>query len=171
MTATRHRANPLMLLAGLLLVPAGAVIMVGGLAWAVLPFLSPQVPQLSDLGVPPDPRGDFQPLFDGFAAVAIGTTVLTVGRYLWRGARRRGWRDRLGRGFLVVTSVTIGADLVLLTRFALAAMDEPGGDGKTLLRGMVIFALIAVPASLLGMAGLRLAREEILMEADATAGF
>jgi hypothetical protein len=171
MTTTRHRANPLMLLPGLLLVLVGVVVMVGGLAWAVLPFLDDRVPQLSDLGVRPDPREDLQPLFDGFATFAIGTTVLTVGRYLWRGARRRGWRDRLGRLLLIIGYLTIGADMVLLTRFALAAMGEFDGGGETMIRGMIIFALVAIPAAALVTIGLRLAKEEPLMEASAEASF
>ena len=96
MTTTRHRANPLMLLSGLLLIIVGLVVMLGGVAWALAAFGGLDPPQLSDLGSGPEAyRDDFQPMLDGFAAFAIGTSVLTIGRYLWRGARRRGWRDRL----------------------------------------------------------------------------
>src|SRR5262245_42053981 len=97
MTATRHRANPLMLIPGLLLITVGLVVMVGGFAWAVMTMLalSERTPQLSDLGTGPHAREDLGPAVNGFAVFVVGTTVLTIGRYLWRGARRRGWRDRL----------------------------------------------------------------------------
>ena len=49
-------------------------------------------------------------------------------------------------------------------------MGESDGS-ETILRGVVIFALIAIPAAILGMIGLRLAKEEILMEASAEASF
>jgi hypothetical protein len=91
---TRHRANPLMLLPGLLLITVGVLVMVGGLAWAAQTFVGASAPQLSDLGSGPDAAGDLEPLVDGFATFVIGCTVMTIGRYLWRGARRRGWRDR-----------------------------------------------------------------------------
>lgn len=169
MTTTRHRANPLMLLPGLLLIIVGVVLMLGGLAWAAQPFFSDNAPELADLGAGPDPR-DLQPLFDGFATCAIGTTIMTVGRYLWRGARRRGWRDRLGRLLLIVAYLIIGADLVMLTRFILAAAGEADGR-ETMFRGLVTFALIAIPASLLAITGLRLANEKVLMTAEANATF
>ncbi|GAA3214220.1 hypothetical protein ACFO1B_12840 [Dactylosporangium siamense] len=170
MPATRHPANPLMLLAGLLLIIVGIVVMVGGFAWAVLTVLglADRTPQLSDLGAGPHAREDLGPMLDGFAVFVVGTTVMTIGRYLWRGARRRGWRDRLGRLLLIITCLAVGSGMVVLTRFVLAAMDESDGGG-TILRGLFVFALIGVPASLLGMVGLRLADEEILMTAEARA--
>ena len=96
---------------------------------------------------------------------------MTVGRYLWRGARRRGWRDRLGRLFLVITVLAVGTGMVVLTRLIVAAMDESDGTASRFLRGLVVFALIAIPASLLGSVGLRLADEKVLMTASAKAPF
>jgi hypothetical protein len=162
-----------MLIIGLLLIIVGVVVMLGGFAWAVLGVVDVSAPQLSDLGVRPDARADMEPLLDGFAAFAVGTSVMTVGRYLWRGARRRGWRDRLGRLFLIIMCLGLGAGMVVLTRFVLAALDDfPGSLGTgTVVRGMVMFALIVIPAALLGMVGLRLANEKVLMTAEAKAGF
>jgi hypothetical protein len=172
MTATRHRANPLMLVPGVLLILIGVVVMLGGFAWAVLTVLglADRTPQLSDLGPGPHAREDLGPMIDGFAVFVVGTTVMTIGRYLKRGARRRGWRDRLGRLLLIITCLAVGSGMIVLTRFVLAAMDAPDGAG-TILRGLVVFALIGIPASLLGMVGLRLADEEVLMSAEARGSF
>ena len=172
MTGPRHRVNPLMLLPGILLVILGVVVMLGGLAWAALTVLdlAGRTPELSDLGAAPDAQGDIGPVLDGFAVFAVGTTVMTIGRYLWRGARRRGWRDRLGRLLLVIACLTVGIGMVVLTRFILAAMGEFDGSA-TILRGLLTFALISIPGSLLGVVGLRLANEEVLMSASAKAKF
>src|SRR5262249_52966836 len=129
MTTTRHRANPLMLLPGVLFIIVGLVLMIGGLVWgfAAMTSLGDRVPQISDLGTRPDVRGLAGPTTDAFDVCMIGTTVMTIGRYMRRGARRRGWRDRLGRLFLIITCLGLGAGVVLLTRSLLAAMNEEDG--------------------------------------------
>jgi hypothetical protein len=109
-------------------------------------------------------------LVDGFAVFVIGCTVMTVGRYLWRGARRRGWRDRLGRLLIIVGYLGIGVALVILTRFVLEAMGNDSGGTDIIVRGLIIIVAIAVPGALLALPGFRLAKEEPLMEAEVKAG-
>ncbi len=114
---SRPRANPLMVVSGLLLIIIGTMAMIGGLAWAAAAIVGAPAPQLNDLGSGPEP-GALRPLADGFAVSVIGCTVMTVGRYLWRGARRRGWRDRLGRLLIIVAYLDIGVALVILILYA-----------------------------------------------------
>jgi hypothetical protein len=167
---TRHRANPLMLLPGLLLIVIGTLAMIGGLAWAALAVVGVEAPQPGDLGSGPDSAGELKPLVDGFAVFVIGCTVMTVGRYLWRGARRRGWRDRLGRLLIIAGYLDIGAALVVLTRFILEALGDTSDGTGTIVHGLITVLVIAVPGVLLALPGLRLAREEPLMNADVRAG-
>jgi hypothetical protein len=166
----RHRANPLFLVPGLLLVVIGLVVMVAGFGYMVLAVTGVQAPQLEDLGRPPDGAEIARPLMDGFAVFAIGCTVMTIGRYLWRGSRRRGWRDRLGRFLIIVGYLDICAAFVVLTRFVIeAATDFDGTD--VIVRGLLTCLAILVPGAALTSAGFRLAKEEALMTAEANASF
>ena len=153
---------------GLLLVIVGFVGMLGGVAWAFLSIVGVSVPQLDDVRSGPDPAGDFGPFLDAFAVIVIGFTVMTVGRYLWRGARRRGWRDRLGRLLIIVGYADVGVAMVVLTRFILSAMGDADGRG-IVVRGLLICLGIALPGVLLAVAGFRLANEVALMKAEAKA--
>lgn len=170
-TPARHRPNVLFWLSGLPLILGGAGIMLFGLLTAVS-AVPRDAPQLSDLGLRPDARGAFEPIVDGFAVFIIGCTVLTVGRYLWRAARRRGWRDRLGRLLIIVGYLVVTVALLVFTRFILEAFgaNDMDGTGRTLLQGLIICAAIAVPGVLITVPGFRLAREVPLMEADVNVG-
>ena len=169
----RHRANPLFLAPGLLLIVIGVVVMVGGFAYMVLAVTGIQAPQPDDLGRPPDGTVIGRPLMDGFAVFAIGCTVMTIGRYLWRGARRRGWRDRLGRILIIVGYLTICVAFVVLTRFVIEAADFDGNDVGTdvIVRGLLTCLAIGIPGAALTGSGFRLAKEEPLMTAEAGASF
>jgi hypothetical protein len=169
----RHRANPLFLAPGLLLIVIGVVVMVGGLAYMALAVTGIQAPQPEDLGRPPDGAELGRPLMDGLAVSAIGCTVMTIGRYLWRGARRRGWRDRLGRLLIILGYLTICLALVVLTRFVIEAATDNGTDIGTdlIIRGLLTCLAIGIPGAALTGTGFRLAKEEPLMTAEAGASF
>ncbi len=166
---TRHRANPLMLLSGLLLVIIGILAMIGGLALAALTFVGTSAPQLTVLGSGPDAAADLEPLVNGFAVVIVGCTVMTVGRYLWRGARRRGGRDRLGRLLIIVGYLDVGVALVVLTRFILAAVGDDSDGTGIIIRGLLTCLAIALPGVLLALPGFRLANEKPQMKAEVKA--
>ena len=171
---TRHRANPLFLAPGLLLILIGVVVMVGGFAYMALAVTGVQAPQPEDLGRPPDGAKIGRPLMDGFAVFAIGCTVMTIGRYLWRGARRRDWRDRLGRLLIILGYLDICVAFAVLTRFVIeAATQFDGTDLGTdmIIRGLLTCLAILVPGAVLTAAGFRLAKEEPLMTAEAGASF
>jgi hypothetical protein len=158
-----------MLLSGLLLVVIGILAMIGGLALAALTFVGTSAPQLTDLGSGPDAAADLGPLVNGFAVVIVGCTVMTVGRYLWRGARRRGRRDRLGRLLIIAGYLDVGVALVVLTRFILAAMGDDSDGTDIIIRGLLTCLAIALPGVLLALPGFRLAKEKPLMEAEVKA--
>jgi hypothetical protein len=161
------RANPLMALVGIVLIVVGTVVMLGGLAWAFLSIVGVGVPELSEVRAGPDAAEDFGPFLDGFAVIVIGFTVMTIGRYLWRGRRRRGWRDRSGRLLIIVGYVAVAAAMVVLTRFIVSAMGD--SDGRNIvIRGLLVALAIALPGVLLATVGFRMAGEVALMKAEAT---
>jgi hypothetical protein len=172
-TPVRHRPNVLFLLSGLLLIIVGVGMMVFGFLFAVLAVLavSNVGPQLSDLGAGPDARSDLEPMMNGFVVAVVGCTVLTVGRYLWRGARRRGWRDRVGRSLIIAGYLVITAALYVLTRFVLEALaaDDPGESGQIVFSGLLVCAAIMLPGVLLALPGFRLAKEKPLMKVEVKA--
>lgn len=167
---TAHRPNVVLWLLGAVLIIIGVVLTLLGLIWA-FQAMPDAGPQLSDLDAGPDARRDLAPMADGFSVVVAGCTVLTVGRYLWRGARRRGWRDRLGRLMLIIGYVLVATALIVLTRFALAALGngDPDESTRIILTGLIACAAIATPGVLLAMPGMRLANEQPLMNAEASA--
>jgi hypothetical protein len=153
---------------GLVLIIVGTVVMLGGVAWAFLSIVGVSMPELTEARSGPDPVDDFGPFLDGFAVIVIGFTVLTIGRYLWRGRQLRGWRDRLGRLLIIVGYVVIAVAMVVLTRFILAAMGD--SDGRDIVfQGLLVCLAIAVPGVVLALVGLRLAKEVALMKAQARA--
>jgi hypothetical protein len=163
---TQYRSNPLMAVPGLLLIVVGFVVMLGGVAWAFLSIVGVSMPELTAARSGPNAADDFGPFLDGFAVIVIGFTILTIGRYLWRGRRLRGWRDRLGRLLVIVGYVGIAVAMVLLTRFILDAMGE--SDGRDIVfQGLLVCLAIAVPGVVLALVGIRLAKEVPLMKADA----
>jgi hypothetical protein len=161
-----QRTNPLMAFFGLVFIIVGTVVMLGGVAWAFLSIVGVEMPDIAEARTGPNAAEDFGPFLDGFAVIVIGFTVLTIGRYLWRGRKLRGWRDRLGRLFIIVGYVVVGVAMVVLTRFILDAMGDP--DGRTIvIQGLVVCLIIAVPGVVLALLGLRLAREVALGKAEA----
>jgi hypothetical protein len=112
-------------------------------------------------------RRDLEPMVNGFAVVIIGCAVMTAGRYLWRGARRRGWRDRLGGSLIIAGYLVVATALCVLTRFVLAALavDDAEESGRVLLRRLIAYLAITVPGVVLTLPGFRLAREEPPMTA------
>jgi hypothetical protein len=163
----QYRTNPLMAFPGMLFIVAGTAVMLAGVAMAFLTIVGADLPQLDDVRTgAAEAAGHFGPMFDGFAAIVIGFTGLTIGRYLWRGARRRGWRDRLGRFLIIVGYIAVAVAFVVLTRYIIDAMGDP--EGRTIVvRGLLVFLAIALPAVLLMLPGFRLAREVALMKAEA----
>lgn len=102
---------------------------------------------------------------DAVSSVTWGAVVLTVGAYLWRGARRRGVRDRAGRLVIIVGYVLLGVamsrSLHVAVRMWRAATEEAARE--VTLDAMVVFLAWGVPAALLVLLGTRLAQEKVLM--------
>jgi hypothetical protein len=155
----RHRPNVLFNLIGVLLIVGGIGLTVVGLAYAV------QVVQDFDAL-----RGDGPPVdtADGMALAFWGIIVFTIGRYFWRGARKRGVRDRFGRLLIIGGYVLLG---VALDRGVHAAVKLwSAGTGEALqsagLHTVLVFLLWGVPASILAIIGFKLANEKALATAE-----
>jgi hypothetical protein len=165
MTApTRPRPNVLFWLFGLILILVGVATTVVGLIYAVAGMPN-------DIGDLQGARRDMEPLVNGGAAAMAGLTVMTIGRYWWRGARRRGWRDRLGRLLITIGYLIIGTALVVLTRFVLEAFGSSGDSSGTILTGLVVTTVLAIVGTTFVIPGLRMTKEQVLMTASASGSF
>lgn len=177
----RPPANPLFWLAGLPFFPAGiGLIGYGGLRIYdfAQQFLnaSHQPPPIDTPGQLPDidslaPPADFSIFTGGFALICWGAVAVTAGRYLWRGARTRGMRDRAGRLILLVALGLLGIALQtacdqLATIWQVRSEDEAQAFAISFLTSTMVWG---VPSGLLSIVGMRLAREEQLITAGAGA--
>ncbi|HWD83621.1 MAG TPA: hypothetical protein VG497_32200 [Kribbella sp.] len=154
----RHRPNVLFNLVGVVLIVAGIGLTIYGLVAAVgvLQAFDPL-------------HGDGPPLgiVDGLTTVFWGIIVFTIGRYFWRGARRRGARDRFGRLLIIAGYLLLGVGLDAGMHAASGLWTEGGDGGPVLVRTLVTIAAWALPGSLLAGIGFKLANEKALAKAEA----
>ncbi|MFF0264382.1 hypothetical protein [Kribbella sp. NPDC004536] len=154
----RHRPNILFNLVGVVLIVAGAVLAIYGLVAAVGVLRSF------------DPlHGDGPPLgiTDGLTTAFWGIIVFTIGRYFWRGARKRGARDRFGRLLIIAGYLLLGVGLDTGLHAASGLWTEGGGNGgPVLVKTLVTIAVWGLPGSLLAAIGFKLANEKALAKAE-----
>ncbi len=153
------RPNVLCWFVGALVFGAGLLMIVGG------------VGQVLEADDHPDPFGaeGSAALADAIGRVIWGAVTVTNGAYVWRGARRRGWLDRLGRLIIIVGYILVGVALDQATQ---RSMDlwAAGSDGEAdaVLGGaMVQYLAWGAPGALLVFIGTKMANEQILMTTDA----
>lgn len=109
---------------------------------------------------------------DGVSLVFWGVVVLVNGVYVWRGARRRGLRDRVGRLLIIVGYVLLGVAVQRATHEAVELWNTPAEEGNDVLnRAMLALLGWGVPAAALVWVGVRLARERILLTVSGEAGY
>jgi hypothetical protein len=158
----RHRPNVLFNLVGVLLIVAGIGLTIYGLATAV------QIVQ----GFDPF-RGDGPPVAvaDGMALAFWGIIVFTIGRYFWRGARKRGGRDRFGRLLIIVGYLLLGAGLDGGVHSAVGLWTTSGDGQSVVVETLIIICVWAVPGAILAAIGFKLADEKALAKAEVKAGF
>lgn len=159
----RHRRNLLFNLLGLILIVGGIGLTIYGIAYAI------QVVNEFDPF-----RGDSPPVktADGAALAFWGIIVFTIGRYFWRGSRTRGPRDRFGRLLIVCAYVLLGIGLDAGVH---SAVDLWNARTEESMQSVVVDTVLTVlvwgvPASVLGMIGIKLADEEVLATAEVNAG-
>ncbi|WP_405061389.1 hypothetical protein OG474_07020 [Kribbella sp. NBC_01505] len=161
----QHRPNVLFNLAGLVLIVAGLGLLLYGVARAFM--------AVAGAG-PGSSTNDLFLVVDNFLLAIWGSLIFTFGRYLWRGARRRGFRDRFGRLLIIVGYGLIGIAVTVgfhsATDLWFTGPDEDALHA-VVIRSMVIIAVIGFPGSALCAIGFRLAREEALAHFEAKAGF
>jgi hypothetical protein len=159
---TRPRPNLLFNLLGVLLIVVGTGMTIVGFLFAVRVITEFDVLQ-----------GDGPPVetADGMAMAFWGVIVLTIGRYFWRGARKRGLRDRTGRLLIIASYVLLGIGLDRGVHAAVGMWDTAKVDGgqSAAIGAIVALALWAVPASILSSIGFKLANEKALATAEAKA--
>ncbi len=154
------RPNVLFWFVGSITVLVGVVMMIGG-ALAVADVKDPFH------GAGPERSADAASL------VAWGAVVLVNGAYVWRGARRRGLRDRFGRLLIIVGYVVLGIALSqsIHSSVDLWATTSEEAARDVLNRTMLTFLGWGVPAAVLVRLGVVLAREKVLMTAEANANY
>lgn len=118
----------------------------------------------------PDPFGvaGAEAQADAASLVAWGAVTLTVGAYIWRGARRVGARDRLGRLMIIAGYLLLGMAMSQSVHSAVGlwTADQPEQNQQVLDTSMIQFLGWGVPAALLVFLGTRMAGEKVLMTAS-----
>jgi len=159
--AVRHPPNVLFSIIGVLLIVAGIGLTIYGI-----------LDVLRIIGDFDAFSGDGPPVqvADGAALAFWGIIVFTIGRYFWRGARKRGLRDRFGRLVIIVAYVLLGAGLDAGVHGAVQLWGSETEDAmqSAALHAVLAFALWAVPAAILAPIGFTLANEKALAKASAS---
>jgi hypothetical protein len=160
-----HRPNVLFNLAGLVLIVVGLGLLCYGV---VRSFVA-----VASVG-PGSSTDDLVPIADNFLAAIWGALIFTFGRYLWRGARRRGFRDRFGRLLIIAGYGLIGIAVTVGFHSAMDLWSSGPNEGAihaVVIRSLVIIAVIGFPGAGLCALGFRLAREEALAHFEAKGEF
>ncbi len=156
--SVRHRPNVLLNLTGVLLIVGGTGMTIYGIAYAV------QIMHGFD-----PLRGDGPPvkIADGMALAFWGIIVFTIGRYFWRGARKRGLRDRLGRLFIISGYALLGVALDTGVHSAVGLWSARTEESlqSAGVHILLTVALWSIPAAILGAIGFKLASEKALATA------
>lgn len=155
--------NPVFWLAGGVLMAVGVAVAVAGAG------------EVMDAANLPDPfhgRGA-RAQADAASTVVWGAVTLTIGAYIWRGAKKRGWKDRGGRLVIIAGYLLIGAAMSETLHVGVglwSATTESEGD-NVLDAVMATFLAWGAPGALLVFVGTKLAKEKILMTAGVTVDY
>lgn len=107
---------------------------------------------------------------DATSTVVWGTVIVTVGAYLWRAGRRRGFHDRAGRVLIIVGYVLIGIALNESAHLMAGIWTVTTEAENQALTASITATFLGwgVPGAALVFVGCspRLADEEILMKAN-----
>jgi hypothetical protein len=97
-------------------------------------------------------------LAQGAGMIACGSVIVTSGVHLWRAARRRGWRDRLGRLVTIVGQLLLGVVVARTAYLTIASWSAHTDADLTRMHTAVwLTLLVALPAGLLVWLGGRIA--------------
>jgi hypothetical protein len=146
-----QRANPLFLIAGSLVILVGLAMV--GLGFAGFATIAQRYDS---------PLTDGRAELVGLAVLMMwGFLVITVGRILWRGARRRGAKDRVGRLLMIIA---LGFVAIAILGFLSGLGDMLGATTEEEARAGLIAAHIpyiaaSIPALIIGWIGGRMANE------------
>jgi hypothetical protein len=120
-------------------------------------------------------RGDGPPvkIADGAALAFWGIIVFTIGRYFWRGARKRGLRDRFGRLLIISGYVLLGVGLDTGVHSAVGLWSTRTEESMQSVgvHTLLTVALWGIPAAILAAIGFKLASEKALATAKVKVDF
>lgn len=154
----QYSANPLFWLIGLVTFGVGLLAVINGIV------------RVADASDHPDPFGvaSAESQAEAFSLIAWGAVILTVGAYVWRGARRRGARDRFGRLLIIVGYLLLGVALrqTIHSAFNIGAAAQSAQEPRALDPTLVQFLGWGAPAALLVFIGTKMADEKVLMTAS-----
>jgi hypothetical protein len=105
---------------------------------------------------------------DGVALAFWGIIVLTIGRYFWRGALKRGLRDRAGRLLIISGYVLLGVALDTDVHSAVGIWSTRTAESlqSAGVHTLLMVALWGIPAAILAKIGFKLASEKALATAE-----
>lgn len=156
------RPNILFNVAGALVGTIGLVLLVAGVL-AVVEEMRGFDPLAGD----PLPRD----VADGISLALWGIVGFTIGRYLWRGARRRGARDRFGRLLIIAGLVLVGVALHSVAQLGPRLWTRSESVAEAVVtEALITLAVWGLPGTVLASIGYRLAGERELAEFEASVG-
>lgn len=107
-------------------------------------------------------RGDGPAAFTSAAAlVSWGAFVITMGRIMWRGARRRGVKDRVGRLLCLISLALVGLAIqALLAGVPEFLRSTTAGEARSnLIQAHIPYVALMIPAMIIGLVGSKMAKE------------
>jgi hypothetical protein len=107
-------------------------------------------------------------LADAVSGVIWGVMILTIGCYVWRAARRRGWKDRSGRvlisvGYLVLA---FGMSEAVHSAVGLWASKTEAEAQSVMLESALLFVGFGFVAALLIRIGTKMSDEIVITTAE-----
>jgi hypothetical protein len=113
-------------------------------------------------------RRNSRALADAQSQVIWGVIVFTIGCYIWRGARRRGWIDRSGRILISIGYLVIGFGMSKATHAAVKIWHVSSEEGmqRVALEVGRYFLGFGFIGALLVWIGVKMADEIIILRAE-----
>jgi hypothetical protein len=113
-------------------------------------------------------RRNSQAMADAVSLVIWGIMIFTIGSYIWRAARRRGWKDRLGRILISIGYLVIGYGMsnAVHAVMKLSQVSSEEGVQRVALDAGLYFLGFGFIGALLVWIGVKMADEIIITKVE-----
>jgi hypothetical protein len=118
-------------------------------------------------------RRNSRALADAESMVIWGVMIFTIGCYIWRGARKRGWIDRSGRILISIGYLVIGFGMSKATHAAVKIwhVSSEKGMQRVALEAGQYFLGFGFIGALLVWIGVKMANESIILRVEGHSKF